>query len=112
MFCPAIPLLLPFASLFMFASHRVDRYNLLRVMKPPPRTTDRTITLSVLYLLPLALFAHIWMVLFFYSKQARSLQTGFAPAAQHLHRPLGAKRSVFTIEVAPPHHALPCPGAY
>lgn len=72
MFCPAIPLLLPFASLFMVASHRVDRYNLLRVMKPPPRTTDRTITLSVLYLLPLAIFAHIWMVLFFYSKQARA----------------------------------------
>ena len=27
MFCPAIPLLLPFASAFMFASHRVDRHS-------------------------------------------------------------------------------------
>jgi len=71
MFCPAIPLLLPFASAFMFASHRVDRYNLLRVLKPPPRTTDRTITLSVLYVLPLAVVAHMWMAIFFYSKQAR-----------------------------------------
>jgi len=34
-------------------------------------TTDRTITLSVLYLLPLAVVAHIWMAIFFYSKQAR-----------------------------------------
>lgn len=70
MFCPAVPLLLPFAALFMFCSYRVDRYNLLRVMKPPPRTTDRTITLSVLYMLPLAVVAHVWMAVFFYSKQA------------------------------------------
>ena len=27
MFCPAIPMLLPFASAFMFASHRVDRHS-------------------------------------------------------------------------------------
>ena len=41
------------------------------MLKPPPRTTDRTITLSVLYVLPLAVVAHMWMAIFFYSKQAR-----------------------------------------
>ena len=70
MFCPAFPLLLPYGAVFCLASYCVDRYNLLRVFKPPPRTTDRTISMSVLYILPLAVFAHIWAALFFYSKQA------------------------------------------
>ena len=69
-FCSAVPLLLPIATLFMFLSYWIDRYNLLRVFKPPPRTTDRTITMSVLYILPLAAFGHIFFALFFYSKQA------------------------------------------
>ena len=69
-FCSAVPLLLPIATLFMFFSYWIDRYNLLRVFKPPPRTTDRTITMSVLYILPLAAFGHIFFALFFYSKQA------------------------------------------
>ena len=73
MFCSAIPLLLPFGTFFMFVSYRVDRYNLLRVFKPPPRTTDRTVTLSVLYILPIAVFLHLWMAIFFYSKQARTV---------------------------------------
>merc|ERR1712060_826533 len=70
-FCPAIPLLLPFAAMFMGFSYCIDRYNLLRVFKPPPRTTDRSVTMSVLYILPAAVFGHVWMVLFFYSKQAQ-----------------------------------------
>ena len=41
------------------------------MLRPPPRTTARTITLSVLYVLPLAVVAHMWMAIFFYSKQAR-----------------------------------------
>ncbi len=69
-FCTAIPLLLPFAALFMYLSYKVDRYNLLRVFKPPPRTTERTIAVSVLYILPTAVFGHIWFAIFFYSKQA------------------------------------------
>ena len=69
-FCSAVPLLLPIATLFMFFSYWIDRYNLLRVFKPPPRTTDRTITMSVLYILPLAAFGHIFFAIFFYSKQA------------------------------------------
>ena len=60
-FCTAIPLLLPFAALFMLLSYKIDRYNLLRVFKPPPRTTDRTITLAVLYILPISVFSHVWM---------------------------------------------------
>ena len=68
-FCPAIPLLLPFAAIFMFVSYHIDRFNLLRVFKPPPRTTDRTVTMSVLYILPAAVFGHVWMAIFFYSKQ-------------------------------------------
>lgn len=70
MFCPAIPLLLPFAALFMSFSYFVDKYNLMRVFKPPPRTTERSVAMSVLYLLPAAVFGHVWMALFFYSKQA------------------------------------------
>jgi len=70
-FSPAIPLLLPIAAVFCFASYWVDRYNLLRVFKPPPRTTDRTVTMSVLYILPLAVFGHLLAAIFFYSKQAR-----------------------------------------
>ena len=69
-FCSAVPLLLPIATVFMFLSYWIDRYNLLRVFKPPPRTTDRTITMSVLYILPLAVFGHIFFAIFFYSKQA------------------------------------------
>jgi len=68
-FCPPIPLLLPFAALFMFLSYQIDRFNLLRVFKPPPRTTDRTVTMSVLYILPVAVFGHVWIAMFFYSKQ-------------------------------------------
>eukprot|EP00908_Phaeocystis_cordata_P010900 Transcript_2175.p2 GENE.Transcript_2175~~Transcript_2175.p2 ORF type:complete len:405 (-),score=204.73 Transcript_2175:122-1336(-) len=68
-FCPAIPLLLPYATIFMVVSYRIDRYNLLRVMRPPPRTTDRTISMSVLYILPLAVFAHVFSAIFFYSKR-------------------------------------------
>jgi len=68
-FCPAIPLLLPFAALFMLLSYQIDRFNLLRVFKPPPRTTDRTVSMSVLYILPAAAFGHVWMAIFFYSKQ-------------------------------------------
>ena len=71
MFCPALPMLLPLACLFMYFSYWVDRYNLLRVFKPPPRTTDRTVTNSVLYILPLAVCGHIIMAIFFYSRQAR-----------------------------------------
>lgn len=52
---------------------QVDRYNLLRVFKPPPRTTDRTVTLSVLYILPIAIFLHIFMAIFFYSNQVRGV---------------------------------------
>ena len=74
MFCPAFPLLLPYGAVFCLASYCVDRYNLLRVFKPPPRTTDRTISMSVLYILPLAVFAHIFMALFFYSKQVGAAQ--------------------------------------
>ena len=74
MFCPAFPLLLPYGAVFCLASYCVDRYNLLRVFKPPPRTTDRTISMSVLYILPLAVFAHIFMALFFYSKQVGATQ--------------------------------------
>ena len=69
MFCPAIPLLLPFAALFMSFSYFIDKYNLMRVFKPPPRTTERSVAMSVLYLLPAAVFGHVWMALFFYSKQ-------------------------------------------
>jgi hypothetical protein len=36
-----------------------DRYHLLRVFKPPPRTTDRTVTMSVLHILRLAVFGHL-----------------------------------------------------
>ena len=43
-FCSAIPVLLPIAALFMYLSYKIDRYNFLRVFKPPPRTTDRTVT--------------------------------------------------------------------
>ena len=53
----------------MCLSYQVDRFNLLRVFKPPPRTTDRTVTMSVLYILPAAVFGHVWMAIFFYSKQ-------------------------------------------
>jgi hypothetical protein len=53
----------------MVVSYRIDRYNLLRVMRPPPRTTDRTISMSVLYILPLAVFAHVFSAIFFYSKR-------------------------------------------
>ena len=70
-FSPAIPQLLPIAAVFMYASYWVDRYNLLRVFKPPPRTTDRTVTMSVLYILPLAVFGHLLSAIFFYSKQTR-----------------------------------------
>jgi len=70
-FCSAIPLLLPFAALFMYLSYYIDRYNLLRVFKPPPRTTDRTVTTSVLYILPAAVCGHVSSVVFFYSKQAQ-----------------------------------------
>lgn len=70
-FCPAIPLLLPGAAVIMYFSYWVDRYNLLRVFKPPPRTTDRTVTMSVLYILPIAVFGHILFAIFFYSKQAQ-----------------------------------------
>jgi len=35
-FCPAVPLLLPYAAVFMLVSYRIDRYNLLRVVEPPP----------------------------------------------------------------------------
>ena len=69
-FCPAVPLLLPYAAVFMFFSYRIDRYNLLRVMKPPPRTAALAISMSVLYILPLAVFAHIFSAIFFYSKRA------------------------------------------
>ena len=69
-FSPAIPLLLPIAAVFMYASYWIDRYNLLRVFKPPPRTTDRTVSMSVLYVLPLAVFGHLLAAIFFYSKQA------------------------------------------
>ena len=69
-FCSAIPVLLPIAAIFMYLSYKIDRYNFLRVFKPPPRTTDRTITYSVLYILPLAAFGHVIFAIFFYSKQA------------------------------------------
>ena len=54
----------------MLLSYKIDRFNLLRVFKPPPRTTDRTVSMSVLYILPAAVFGHVWMAIFFYSKQA------------------------------------------
>lgn len=69
-FCPAMPILLPFAAIHCYVSYWVDRYNLLRVFKPPPRTTDRTVTMSVLYILPFAVFGHMIVAIFFYSKQA------------------------------------------
>ena len=69
-FCSALPILLPIATLFMYLSYRIDRYNLLRVFKAPPRTTDRTVAMSVLYILPIAAFAHVLVAIFFYSKQA------------------------------------------
>ena len=40
-FCPALPILLPFAALFMFLSYQIDRFNLLRVLKPPPHLRPR-----------------------------------------------------------------------
>jgi hypothetical protein len=69
-FCPAIPLLLPFACVFLALSYAIDRYNLLRVLNPPPRTSDRAVTTSVLYILPIACCAHVFYAVFFYSKQA------------------------------------------
>lgn len=57
------------AAVFMYVSYKIDRFNLLRVFKPPPRTTDRTVSMSVLYILPCAAFGHVWMAIFFYSKQ-------------------------------------------
>lgn len=69
-FCPAIPLLLPFACVFLALSYAIDRYNLLRVLNPPPRTSDRAVTTSVLYILPIACCAHVFYALFFYSRQA------------------------------------------
>ena len=92
-FSPALPLLLPFAALFLGLNYAVDRcssdpraqaaahphprarprprprYNLLRVLKPPPRTSDLAVTTSVLYILPIACCLHIFYALFFYSKQ-------------------------------------------
>ena len=56
--------------LHRYLCYKIDRYNLLRVFKPPPRTTERTITMSVLYILPVAIFGHIFLAIFFYSKQA------------------------------------------
>ena len=41
-----------------------DRYHLLRVSKPPPRTTDRTVTMSVLHILRLAVFGHLLSAIF------------------------------------------------
>jgi hypothetical protein len=41
-----------------------DRYNLLRVFKPPPRTTDRTVTMSMLYIFPRAVFGHLLSAIF------------------------------------------------
>ena len=41
-----------------------------QVMKPPPRTAALAISMSVLYILPLAVFAHIFSAIFFYSKRA------------------------------------------
>lgn len=69
-FCSAIPLLLPMASLFCAISYKIDRYNLLRVFKPPPRTTERAVVTGVLYILPLGVFGHVLLAMFFYSKQA------------------------------------------
>ena len=69
-FCSAIPALLPIAALFMYLSLKIDRYNFLRVFKPPPFTTDRPVTSSVQLILPLAAFCHILFAIFFYSKQA------------------------------------------
>ena len=34
---------------------------------------DRTVTYSVLYILPFAAFGHIFFAIFFYSKQARAI---------------------------------------
>ena len=68
-FCPAIPLLLPFACFFLALSYAIDRYNLLRVLKPPPQTSDRAVTTAVLYILPIACCAHVFYALFFFSKQ-------------------------------------------
>ena len=69
-FCPALPLLLPFAAIFMFISYKVDRYNLMRVFPPPPRTTEKTVAYSALYILPAAVFGHVFYAAFFYSKQS------------------------------------------
>ena len=71
-FCSAMPILLPLAFCFMYVSYRIDRYNLLRVFKAPPRTTDRTVAYSVVNILPIAVFGHVFFAIFFYSKQANA----------------------------------------
>jgi hypothetical protein len=70
-FCSAMPILLPVTAGFMYLSLKVDRYNLLRVFKQPPRTTDRTITMSVLHILPIGAFGHVFFAIIFYSVQAK-----------------------------------------
>ena len=69
-FSSAIPLLLPIGALFMGLSWWIDRYNFLRVFKPPPRTTEREITNSLLIILPIAAFGHMFFAMFFYSLAA------------------------------------------
>ena len=107
MFCPAFPLLLPYGAVFCLASYCVDRYNLLRVFKPPPRTTDRTISMSVLYILPLAVFAHIFMALFFYSKQAGAAQFG-ASSGAITARTCATRRKSLTLHIRPLRSASRC----
>ena len=101
-FCSAIPALLPIAALFMYFSYKIDRYNFLRVFKPPPRTTDRTVTYSVLYILPLAAFGHVVFAIFFYSKQARAISPRLLAPSHALSRPL-------TPSHAFSHHLTPLP---
>lgn len=101
-FCPAIPLLLPFACVFLALSYAIDRYNLLRVLKPPPRTSDRAVTTSVLYILPIACCAHLFYALFFYSKQAGTDAASLYYVAIFAVGALVLWRLSMTLRSAPP----------
>ena len=68
MYSAALPLMFLIVCLVLHAASYVDRYNLLRVLVPPPQSDHAAVRCIIVYVVPVAILLHQFMTYFLFTQ--------------------------------------------